>query len=67
MPIFEYRCPRCGYIFEHFWRGLERREELRCPQCGEEHVEKLVSRFGTAGSSSSSSSAGASCAPSGGG
>lgn len=66
MPIFEYRCPRCGYVFEHFWRGIERREELRCPQCGEEHVEKMVSRFGTTGGSAAASSS-SSCAPSGGG
>ncbi|HOG48137.1 MAG TPA: zinc ribbon domain-containing protein [Anaerolineae bacterium] len=66
MPIFEYRCPRCGQVFEHWWRGRERREELRCPQCGEQHVEKLVSALGTRGSSAFGS-AGSSCAPSGGG
>ncbi len=68
MPIFEYRCPRCGHIFEHFWRGLEKREELRCPQCGAEHVEKMVSRFGSRGGSTFSSAGSSSgCAPSGGG
>lgn len=62
MPIFEYRCPRCGRVFEHFWRGREKREELRCPQCGEARVEKLVSVFGRA-----SGSLGSGCAPVGGG
>ncbi len=66
MPIFEYRCPRCGHVFEHFWRGVEKREELRCPQCGAEHMEKLVSVFGSKGSSAYAGS-GSSCAPSGGG
>ncbi len=67
MPVYEYRCPCCGHTFEHFWRGLERREELRCPQCGAEHVVKLLSRFGTKGSAAATSPFGsASCAPTGG-
>lgn len=68
MPVFEYRCPRCGHMFEHFWRGAEQREELRCPECGAGDVEKLLSRFGTrAGSTSSSSySSAGNCAPTGG-
>lgn len=66
MPVFEYRCPCCGHAFEHFWRGQERREELRCPACGAEHIEKLISRFGTKASSAGSSAySGSSCAPSG--
>lgn len=66
MPLFEYRCSRCGHVFEHLWRGRERREELRCPACGAEEMEKLVSRFGTIASSSSSAAySGPSCAPAG--
>ena len=64
MPIYEYRCPVCGHVFDHFWRGAERAEELRCPQCGAEKVEKKVSRLGCC--TSAGSSAGASCAPTGG-
>ncbi len=66
MPVFEYRCPRCGLVFDHFWRGPERREELRCPACGADQVEKIVSRFGTKASYAGSSYSGASCAPTGG-
>ncbi len=66
MPIYEYRCPRCGHIFEHLWRGPEKRDELRCPQCGAEHMVKLVSLCGSKGSSLFGGS-GSSCAPSGGG
>jgi len=63
MPVFEYRCTHCGHVFEHWWRGPERREELRCPQCGEKRIEKMVSLFGTKGSPASR---GADCAPTGG-
>jgi len=66
MPVYEYRCPKCGRVFEHFWRGFERREELRCPDCGADKVEKVFSVFGTGGGSTASySSSSASCAPSG--
>lgn len=64
MPIFEYRCPRCGYTFDHFWRGAERREELRCPRCGADRMEKIVSRLGMWGRSAFSGSS-SDCAPSG--
>ena len=66
MPVYEYRCPRCGHVFERFWRGAERRQELRCPQCGADQVEKLCSLFGTNSRSTfSSSPASSGCAPSG--
>ncbi len=57
MPIFEYRCKCCGQVFERLWQGPERREELRCPQCGavgSEYLEKMVSRFASQGSTTSS-------------
>ena len=64
MPVFEYRCPRCGRVFEHLWRGLERREELRCPDCGADKVEKVFSLFGMGGSRTTAAPS-AGCAPSG--
>ena len=66
MPVFEYRCARCGHVFEHFWRGVERREELRCPVCEADKVEKQVSRCASGTRTGGSSSLGGSgCAPSG--
>ncbi len=64
MPIFEYRCPRCGHVFEHLWRGPEKREDLHCPRCGAAPVEKRVSLFGSKGGPAA---AGSNCAPRGGG
>jgi putative FmdB family regulatory protein len=49
MPIYEYRCEKCGTKFEKFVRSISARIELRCPQCGSEEVRKVFSLFGTSG------------------
>lgn len=65
MPIYEYRCQKCGHVFEEFVRFGEE-PELKCPRCESTEVRKAVSLFGTSGSGgSSSTSVGAACAPSG--
>lgn len=54
MPIYEYRCPGCGQVFEklvHMGAGAP-----PCPSCGAPGAERLVSLIARA--------AGA-CAPSG--
>jgi len=63
MPIYEYRCQRCGHIFEEFVRFGEE-PELKCPQCGSKEARKTFSLFGTS-SPSTSIGAEAVCAPSG--
>lgn len=59
MPIYEYRCPKCGERFEKFIRSANAQQEAVCPRCGNMEVEKIVSLFGLTGSSRPSS--GASC------
>lgn len=44
MPIYEYRCPKCGIDFELMRRFSEMNEPALCPQCGTE-AERLVSVF----------------------
>ncbi|HON09853.1 MAG: zinc ribbon domain-containing protein [Fibrobacter sp.] len=73
MPIFEYRCKKCGKIFEELVTG-NRDQTLPCPSCGSLTTEKLMSVIGgiSMGRSSdnfcASSCANArSCAASGGG
>ncbi len=35
MPIYEYKCKKCGYKFE-LLRPMKESDELgRCPKCGE--------------------------------
>lgn len=64
MPVYEYRCPKCGEKFEKFVRSVNAQNEVVCPRCGNTKVEKMVSLFGLTGgirvSSGSSCSTGGS-------
>ncbi|RLC70424.1 MAG: zinc ribbon domain-containing protein [Chloroflexi bacterium] len=41
MPIYSYRCQNCGETVEVLLRSSEDRP--RCPNCGSESLEKLIS------------------------
>lgn len=42
MPIYEYRCERCNTTFEKLvFKGDETR--VKCPDCGNKEVKKLMS------------------------
>jgi putative FmdB family regulatory protein len=56
MPIFEYRCEKCGRRFEEL--VLNSSAKVDCPDCGSGDVEREFSLF------ASSSVSG--CGPSGG-
>jgi putative FmdB family regulatory protein len=45
MPIFEYRCEKCGYKFEEIIQG-DREKKIPCPKCGNTSTEKLISVIG---------------------
>ena len=64
MPMFEYACPHCGYVFERLVlkRNLDPPE---CPHCGWKRVDQKFSAFAT--STGTTGSRGTVCAPSGGG
>jgi putative FmdB family regulatory protein len=34
MPVFAYRCPHCGHIFEEFFHNREDGAVIPCPSCG---------------------------------
>jgi len=59
MPIYEYRCRRCGKIFEKIQKLAEVTDSLQCPYCGGQKPEKVLSSF----SSSKGSGATSSCGP----
>ncbi len=42
MPIFEYKCRKCGNIFEFF---LRQKDVPKCPKCGSSDLTKLMSTF----------------------
>lgn len=60
MPIYEYRCRKCGVVFERFLKTQERGDELACPLCGEKKPEKVFSSFFSKGSDTSCGSGGGS-------
>ena len=46
MPIYEYRCTKCGHEFEMKRSFSESADLPRCPECGGP-TEKLISAFGS--------------------
>jgi putative FmdB family regulatory protein len=53
MPIFEYRCDKCGHVMEVLHKTLNA-EKPRCEKCGAE-TNKLLSGFAVGKASESSS------------
>lgn len=45
MPTYEYRCGACEARFERFQKMNDDPVSV-CPECGEEEVERLISRGG---------------------
>ena len=64
MPIFEYRCGKCGRVFEQLVRSDA--ERVECPDCASRIVVKLLSAASTprtaAASASFKASGGGCCA-----
>jgi putative FmdB family regulatory protein len=46
MPTYQYRCAKCGELFEHVEHVAEHETvHLRCPKCGSETVEHRPTQF----------------------
>jgi putative FmdB family regulatory protein len=53
MPIFEYKCKKCGHKTE-FLEKANSSKKHRCEKCGSKELQKLFSTFSaTSGSKSS--------------
>jgi len=59
MPMYEFRCRKCGATFEELVKRAD--EEVECPKCGSARLEKLFSRLGAVRCGSGSSELGSSC------
>jgi putative FmdB family regulatory protein len=59
MPIYEYKCSKCGQKFELRLGFFHNKKDIKCTQCGAENPERLFSPFMT--DSSSSAGSGSSC------
>lgn len=55
MPIYEYRCEKCGHKFELLRRMSDSDDEVRCEICGHQKVEKQFSAFAASGGSAAES------------
>ncbi len=53
MPLFEYKCKKCGRTTEFLERGSGRNRHV-CPECGNADMQKLVSSFSMGRSNSKS-------------
>jgi putative FmdB family regulatory protein len=43
MPVYEYRCQKCGQVIELLIRSKQEEKELRCTQCGASELQRLLS------------------------
>ena len=44
MPIFEYKCQKCGHKMEFLEKNSSRSEHV-CEKCGSSNLQKLFSDF----------------------
>lgn len=44
MPIFEFRCLECGYLFEKLFVNSDEEVNIACPECKSPSFERVVSR-----------------------
>ncbi len=51
MPIYEYRCEKCGEVNEFIVLGSQ--EGLVCKKCGSDQLTKIMSAHNVSGASSS--------------
>ncbi|OIP88028.1 MAG: hypothetical protein AUK24_08665 [Syntrophaceae bacterium CG2_30_49_12] len=65
MPIYEFKCKKCGNVFDVLFRSSQEKLAVSCPVCKSKKTDKLMSVFGgkigNTSSSSCSSCASTSC------
>ena len=45
MPIYEYQCQNCGYLFEEL-QSMSEAPLITCPNCGKNELKKLIGTGG---------------------
>ena len=43
MPIYEFRCLKCNEVFEILQMSSEDEVEMKCPRCGSEDFQRVLS------------------------
>lgn len=51
MPVYEYDCPGCGQAFEKRV-SMSEADRVPCPQCGNHHTRRKLSRIAIKGQAS---------------
>jgi len=44
MPIYEFRCLKCGHLFEKLFINSDDNAVMSCPECSSDSLERVVSR-----------------------
>lgn len=44
MPIFEFRCLKCGNVFEKLFITGQEEFAVHCPQCKADSLERVISK-----------------------
>jgi putative FmdB family regulatory protein len=57
MPIYEFRCTRCGNIQEFLLTSSSEQIEMKCQECQGDELERVLSQVSYAVGSSGSSDA----------
>ncbi len=45
MPLYEFKCDDCGYLFEKLCFKPEDERDVKCSRCGSKKVVKVLSSF----------------------
>ncbi|AET69111.1 putative regulatory protein, FmdB family [Desulfosporosinus orientis DSM 765] len=61
MPMYEFKCPRCGSVTTELCKMGEKGDELSCKECGALGLKRLISGFASLGVSGGNG--GGNCAP----
>lgn len=70
MPIYEFKCRKCGNTFDVLFRSRDEKVAVACPECKSTRTRRQMSAFSgkigntSAGGASCGSCAATSCGPS---
>jgi len=59
VPIYEFRCQKCGHRFEKLCAMGEDGKNLKCPECGTSKPNRIMSAFRAKGGGKEENSGGA--------
>ena len=45
MPVYTYKCKKCGAEFDILHKSVETMGKVACEKCGSSSVEKMLSAF----------------------